>query len=134
MILLLFFEKHVLSPSFILDEVRSAKSFSKKYFDVHNALPSRLKDKLMCGSFHWYILWLNPQKKLSFTSPLYKKIGIIVESRYDHSVKTWKAWQKSNFESKFLQVVRFWTENFSCGQIMNRDFHNASSFFASRRF
>ena len=92
----------------------------------YKTISSRLEGGLTCGSFHWCIRWVNPWQTLSFTSPLYNKLILFLKLDVIFQSQPKKHAINPILKNKVLQIVRFWFENSSCGQILNRDSHNAS--------
>ena len=49
-----------------------------------------------------------------------KYVGINVDRRYHHSVRTWKTREKSNFGEKVLKLVRLWIKKFQGVRFWNK--------------
>ena len=113
----------------------------------HNANPHILRDELMRGSCQLYTWPLDLMHALSFNFPL-KQVGINVNRRYHHLVRTWKKRKKSDsgekfqnlknfelklsnashFETKFSHRVRFWYKDFTMHQISDWKKYKALDF------
>ena len=100
---------------------------SVKIVCCHNAIPHTLRDELMCGSFQLSI-WRLTITRIVFLICSLGENGVTVDRTYHHSVRTWKARQKSAFGEKFPQRVRFWIKIFTTCQTLNSSFYNASDF------